>query len=155
LFGGYGLTISIDRSVWMIWQSGRQVHTNVPESFGILIGFCEKNAESYRIEHVTTPGKSDVQSRTHFIMQDLRHQKAANQAFHQSDACLGYLGTWHTHPEAIPSPSIVDINDWLACIERNPDRQLYFVIVGTEKTRVFIKHGNQFKKLKEQGSNMS
>lgn len=152
-FAGYGLTISVDRSVWKIWQYGRQVHPNAPESFGILIGSCEKTVESCRIEHVTTPGKRDVQSRSHFILQDSCHQKAANQAFHRSDACLSYLGTWHTHPEATPSPSTVDINDWLACIERNPDRQLYFVIVGTERTRVFIKYGNQFKMLNEQGSN--
>ena len=154
-FAGYGLTISTDRSVWRIWQGGRQIHQNAPESFGILIGSCDKTSMSCRIERATIPGKRDVQSRSHFVLQDPCHQKAVNQAYHQSDGYLGYLGTWHTHPEASPKPSTVDINDWLACIERNPDRQLYFVIVGIEKTHVFVKQGKQFKKLKELGSNKS
>ncbi len=152
VFTGFGLTISIDRAVVRIWDDSRQVHPNAPESFGILIGTCEKTTESCRIELVTTPSKRDVQSRSHFCLQDPCHQNAVNQEFHRSEGYRGYLGTWHTHPEASPSPSTVDINDWLACIENNPDRRLYFVIAGTEKTCVFIKHGNQFKMLKKQGS---
>lgn len=153
MFAGYGLTICIASSVWWSWLDGRQAHPDAPESFGILIGSCEKATESCRIERITTPGKHDVQYRSRFVLKDPCHQKAVNLAFDRSEGYLGYLGTWHTHPEAIPSPSTVDINDWVACTERNPDRQLYFVIVGTVKTRVFIKHDNQFKMLNEYRSN--
>jgi integrative and conjugative element protein (TIGR02256 family) len=155
VFIGYGLTISVDRSVWSVWQDGRQVYPNAPESFGVIIGSCEKTSDSCRIERVTVPGKRDVQSRSHFILKDPCHQKAVELAFRQSDGYFGYLGTWHTHPVAIPTPSTVDQNDWLLCSKRNPDRRLYFVIVGTEKTCIYIKHDKQFKMLKEQRSNKS
>lgn len=151
VFVGSGMTISIDQSVWEIWQSGRQVHPNMPESFGVIIGSCEA-VGACKIERATVPGKKDIQSRTHFVLQDPCHQKAVDQAFRQSSGYLGYLGTWHTHPVAIPAPSLVDIKDWLACCKRNPDRLLFFVIVGTKKTSVYTSHGTQFKMLKEQGS---
>lgn len=148
-FAGYGLTICIVQTAWKSWQDGRQLHPDAPELCGILIGSCEKATESCRIELITTPGKRDIQYRSRFVLKDPCHQKAVDLAFHRSEGCLGYLGTWHTHPEEIPTPSTVDINDWVACAERNPDRQLYFVIVGTLKTCVFIKHDNQFKMLNE------
>jgi len=152
IFVGSGIAISVDQSVWEIWQNSRQVCPSASEAFGVIIGSYEKVAEACKIERVTMPGKRDIQSRSRFVLQDPCHQKAVDLAFHQSDGCLGYLGTWHTHPVAIPTPSMVDIKDWLACCKRNPDRQLYFVIVGTNNTCVYIKHGTQFKILKEQGS---
>ena len=151
VFIGSGMAISIDQSVWEIWQNARQVRQNMPESFGVIIGSCEA-AGACKLECATVPGKRDIQSRTHFVLQDPCHQKAVDQAFRESNGYLGYLGTWHTHPVPIPAPSSVDIKDWLACSKRNPDRLLYFVIVGTKKTCVYIKHGTQFKMLKEQGS---
>lgn len=151
IFVGYDMAISIDQSVWDFWQNGRQVYPNMPESFGVIIGSCEA-AGACKIERVTIPGKRDIQSRSHFVLQDPCHQKAVDQAFRQSSGYLGYLGTWHTHPEAIPTPSTVDIKDWLACCKRNPDRQLYFVIVGIKNTHIYVKHDTQFKLLKEQGN---
>jgi len=151
IFVGSGIVISVDQSVWEIWQNGRQVCPNMSESFGVIIGSCEA-AGACKIERVTVPGKRDIQSRSNFVLKDPCHQKAVDQAFRQSNGYLGYLGTWHTHPVAIPTPSTVDIKDWLSCCKRNPDRQLYFVIVGTKNTCVYIKHGTQFKILKEQGS---
>lgn len=155
VFAGNGLKIVIDESVWRIFTNSRQVHMNSPESFGILIGTRDTIAQSYKIKRITTPGKKDVQSRHHFVLQDPQHQKTANQAFHNSGGYLGYLGTWHTHPEAIPSPSAIDIKDWLMCIERNPDRQLFFVIVGICGVNVYVGQGNEFDKLKELRSNKS
>ncbi len=151
MFIGSGMAICVDQSVWEIWQNGRQVYPDMPESFGVIIGSC-KTAGACKFERATVPGKRDIQSRTHFVLHDPCHQKAVNQAFRQSNGYLGYLGTWHTHPVAVPTPSSVDIKDWLACSKRNPDRQLYFVIVGTQKTCVYIKNGTLFKMLKEQGS---
>ena len=151
-FSGYGLALSVNANVKKVWDDHRQLEADATESFGILIGSCKKHADSCQIELITTPSTYDVRSRSHFFLKDPFHQQAANQAFHGSEGCLGYWGTWHTHPEADPSPSIVDIEDWLACIKRNPDRKLYFVIVGTKKTQCFARMEDEFKRLKPRGS---
>ncbi|MFX9397410.1 Mov34/MPN/PAD-1 family protein, partial [Acinetobacter baumannii] len=49
-----------------------------------------------------------------------------------------YLGTWHSHPQNIPTPSNIDYADWKSCILRNPDRQLFFAIVGIQAIRIFF-----------------
>lgn len=71
-------------------------------------------------------------------MRDPSHQQAIDKAFEQSNGELGYIGTWHTHPQCVPVPSIIDLNDWAQCTLRNPDRQLVFAIVGIEQVNVYI-----------------
>ena len=152
MYIGYGSHLVIDQSVVNTWDEHRQADSQALESFGVLIGSCQKISDICNVETVTTPSKDDFQSRSRFLLKDRGHQIAVDRAFHRSRGHLGYLGTWHTHPEADPSPSMIDIEDWLSCTSRNPDRPLYFVIVGTEKTHVFVKFRNKFRKLKSQGS---
>ena len=155
VFSGKGLTVSVDERVMRTWKDSRQIRPDAAESFGILIGSCKNTGNFCRVERITTPGQCDVQSRFHFLLHDPEHQEAANRAFSQSAGFLGYLGTWHTHPEAHPTPSKLDLNDWLVCIKRNPDRLLYFVIVGTEEVRVFVRQGEKFEMLQSEWSNQS
>ena len=137
----------IEPGVEEIWNNHRQIKARSPEAFGILIGSCEELTGHCRIESVTTPNKLDIQSRFQFLLKDPEHQKTVDQAYRQSQGHLGYLGTWHTHPETNPNPSTVDIKDWLKCESRNPDRPLFFVIVGTKNTCVFVRIKNKFVKL--------
>ena len=69
-------------------------------------------------------------------------------------ACSGgraiYLGTWHTHPESVPTPSGIDRSDWAACQRANRGRPLAFVLVGTGKVRVFVRARWQFRPLSEE-----
>ena len=80
-------------------------------------------------------------------MQDPFHQKAIDKAFKKSSGEMGYIGTWHTHPQNSPIPSGIDINDWANCIERNLDRLLLFVIVGRKKTTIYIYLNNNLEEL--------
>lgn len=154
IFTGHGLHLVIEQSVTHTWDKYRQIKIQAPESFGVLIGSCDKITHHYRIESITTPKKQDIQSRFRFILKDSGHQKAVEQAYNQSQGLLGYLGTWHTHPEATPNPSMVDIDDWLRCINRNLDRLLFFVIVGTKDTCIFARIRNKFEQLKIKESNI-
>lgn len=153
IYTGHGLHLTIKQSVIQTWDSYRQSKAQAPESFGVLIGSCNKMADQYCIEAVTSPEKQDKQSRFYFLLKDPAHQDAVDQAYNQSQGLLGYLGTWHTHPEATPTPSRVDINDWLSCVKRNPDRLLFFVIVGTRDICVFMQFRNKFEQLEIQESN--
>ncbi len=142
------------RKVWVaeraldVWQTHRQVHAHQPESFGVLVGTTSVDKRDLRIDDVTTPMPRDVQSRSHFQLKDLGHQRTADAAHQQSGGSQIYLGTWHTHPEQEPHPSGVDKADWRQCLKRNKRRPLLFVIVGTKETRIFVLWGRCFRRLK-------
>jgi integrative and conjugative element protein (TIGR02256 family) len=61
-----------------------------------------------------------------------------DQAWHISSGTCTYLGEWHTHPEPIPTPSVVDRSDWRRRLMTDQTtKPLFFVIVGMEQTRVW------------------
>lgn len=141
------IQLSIASTVIDIWKKYRQVNADMHESFGVMIGSQENEPVSVVIEDVTTPLPKDRHSRSNFLLIDKGHQKTVDAAFKKSNGALGYLGTWHTHPEKNPSPSAIDINDWRKCIKRNPDRKLFFIVVGIEKTKIYTINENKFEEL--------
>lgn len=130
-------TIDIDDDVISILTSFCQRSASDKEACGVLIGGYDKKSGVYIISEVTTPLAYDIRSRTSFKMLDMGHQTAVDKAFKDSEGRHIYLGTWHSHPEAHPSPSLTDIEDWKKCLLRNKGRNLFFVIVGLESLRVF------------------
>ena len=141
------IQLSIAGNVIDIWKKYRQVNVDMHESFGVMVGSQGNEAAPVVIESVTTPLPKDRHSRSNFLLTDKGHQKTVDAAFKKSNGSLGYLGTWHTHPEENPSPSAIDINDWRQCIKRNPDRKLFFFIVGIEKTKIYTFNENKFEEL--------
>lgn len=141
------VTIYVQKSVYECWLNSRQFNFVDTEQFGVLIGSRIKDESTLWIEECTTPKPGDVSSRTHFTLRDSFHQKAIDKAFKNSEGVDGYIGTWHTHPQSEPEPSGVDIVDWLGCIQRNPDRQLIFVIVGNNHVNIYLNANNKFEKL--------
>lgn len=117
------------------------------EAFGVLIG-CYNNENNIYIRMVTEPYSSDKATRTSFSLKDPKHQQIVSKAFQKSHSLLGYLGTWHTHPEYNPVPSSIDINDWDKCATRNADRRLFFFIIGKDEPYLFYKKQNQYTKIK-------
>lgn len=139
-----GNLVVIDEGVASIWERYRQVKASDNESFGVLVGSRSDNSQKFWIEQCSTPKAGDLSSRAGFTMKDPFHQCFTNKAFEESGGCSAYIGTWHTHPQAIPKPSITDICDWKNCVKRNPDRQLFFVIVGIQEIRVYVLIGRRF-----------
>jgi integrative and conjugative element protein (TIGR02256 family) len=60
-----------------------------------------------------------------------------DKAYESSDQLLGYIGTWHTHPQDIPIPSGIDKIDWKSHEQENPDRPLFFIVVGLKKISIY------------------
>ncbi len=123
-------------------DSFKQIGNELPESAGLIIGYKTNNSE-YRVEKITTPKSNDYQTRSYFKLDASAHQCEVNEAYKNSDCLLGYMGTWHTHPQNVPVPSSVDITDWKKHNAENSDRQLFFVVVGLKKLAVFIIHDDK------------
>lgn len=97
------------------------------EAGGIFIG-------SHRGDHIevidcTVPMRRDKRAKTLFDRMDGGHQAAAIQAWQSSGGTDAYVGEWHTHPEAHPSPSLLDRWTW-GRIMRSSREPVVFAIGG-------------------------
>lgn len=139
--------VFIHYKVMKIWQGYKQLSSKKNEAFGVLIGYYNNENNIY-IRMVTEPYSLDKATRTSFSLRDPKHQEIVSKAFQRSHSLLGYLGTWHTHPEHNPIPSSIDIGDWDRCILRNADRNLFFFIIGKDEPYLFYRKHNQYIKIK-------
>ena len=120
------------------------------ESFGVMIGTTSVDRREIWIEQVTTPMPRDRRARFSFALRDPGHQRIVCGMFARSGGRSIYLGTWHTHPVPVPTPSRIDRKDWVACLRANPGRPLAFALVGTDRTRVFVRKRWGFRPLSEE-----
>ncbi len=147
-FHGCGRRVHVSDEVAGVWCAYRQTEPNAAESFGVLMGTTSVDRREIWIEAVTTPMPRDRCSRFSFALRDPGHQRAVSREFASSDGSAIYLGTWHSHPEPVPTPSRVDLNDWVTCLRANRGRPLAFALVGTEEVRVFVRTRWRFKPLR-------
>ncbi|CAM3497639.1 ThiF family adenylyltransferase [Parendozoicomonas haliclonae] len=130
------MRIRIPSSIERQLSSYRQISPNMTEAAGLLIGFNKSSGETC-IHQLTTPKETDTRHRAHFKLDAQAHQQEVDAAFKGSDHMLGYLGTWHTHPQDFPEPSMPDITDWQTHNKENHERQLFFIVVGRLKIAVY------------------
>ena len=150
---GYGRRVTVCSEVAGIWHEHRQTTTVADESFGVLMGTTSVDRREIWIEAVTTPMVHDQRSRCSFALRDPGHQRAVCEKFVRSGGRAVYLGTWHTHPQPVPTPSRIDQKDWGACLRANPGRPLAFVLAGTEYVRVFVRAIGRFRPLRRECGN--
>lgn len=106
----------------------RQVTTGAPEAGGILLG-CRRGLHLH-VMHATSPGPKDQGTRVSFVRKDPSHQVRARRVWEQSEHIVDYLGEWHTHPEAAPSPSSTDRLAWIEVLSVRKEQHV-FLIAGT------------------------
>lgn len=80
------------------------------EAGGCLLGF-------YRGQHIhiamcTQPMGGDRRKKFRFDRRDPDHVNIAIEQYKTSGSKCTYLGDWHSHPEAVPSPSLIDYEEW-------------------------------------------
>ena len=148
-FRGHGRRVHVCKDVAGVWWALRQTGADAAESFGVLTGTTSVDRREIWIESATTPMARDRHTRFSFALRDPGHQRTVSAKFACSGGRAIYLGTWHTHPVSVPTPSGVDRIDWTKCLRANPGRPLAFVLVGTDKTRVFVRTRQRFKPLTE------
>lgn len=103
------------------------------------------------MDEVTEPQVTDRRGRFSFFRSS-RHDALARERWLATRETSGYLGLWHTHPEAVPTPSNVDEDDWRLALERDSfeGQHLHFIIVGTAALRVWVgRNGKPLQEAKE------
>lgn len=119
--------------------SYRQVSVHAPEAGGALLGKLLQPEGVGVVEAMTWPGKGDRQTRFGFFRSE-RHHREAQRYWRMTAQTGAYLGLWHTHPETVPTPSSVDLEDWKRALQKDvyPGQGLLFVIVGTDAVGFWI-----------------
>lgn len=97
------------------------------EAGGILLGY--RRGLHLHVVAATTPQAADRRSRFRFHRADPHHQIAAMDHWESSGMRVDYLGEWHTHPEAQPTPSHLDYSEWRKICSRRSS-PMVFVILG-------------------------
>ena len=79
-------------------------------------------------------------------------QKILNSLHDKYAGEMLYLGTWHSHPEDMPSPSGLHISEWDKIVEKN-DQQIpnVFAIVGRKESCIFVGKNGEYIKLEKRG----
>jgi len=130
-----------------------QVNNEMDEAGGVLLGRYIIDSNDIVVDDITTPMQDDVRKRYFFLKQKKYHQKVVTESWEKSKGTCNYLGEWHTHPEAIPTPSSIDTLEWKRLLKSTKFEggYLYFIIAGTVKIRVWEgnRHNSTLIQLKE------
>lgn len=114
------------------------------EAGGLILGFVDSDTNGLLAEELTTPGQGDKRSRTSFF-RSKRHQREAELWNLETDGKGTQLGLWHTHPEANPKPSGIDLHDCENVLKNGKFacNGLLYLIVGTKTIGCWYAHPGQ------------
>lgn len=96
------------------------------ERGGILLG-TRRGAHFYVID-ATLPMAGDQASRFSFRRGRAGHSEIARKRWLQSRHVVDWLGEWHSHPEAIPRPSGIDLASWDQITDRRRAPMLFLIL---------------------------
>ncbi|MCX9044974.1 Mov34/MPN/PAD-1 family protein, partial [Citrobacter portucalensis] len=97
--------ICISQSIVDDLFSHCQTHCFSKESGGMLFS-NNLNDSEVEINKITTPGSTDLRKRNYFKLDEKKAKEDIMSLFKQG---FHYLGDWHTHNEAVATPSGTDI----------------------------------------------
>lgn len=106
----------------------RQQSATASEQGGVLLGY--RRDPHLHVVTATFPAHGDQATRISFRRNDPSHAATALRMWKGTEHTMDYLGEWHTHPEAHPSPSSIDTRAWATIRTATPEVML-FVIAGT------------------------
>ncbi len=95
-----------------ILKNNIQKNKKQHESGGILIGRENLSNNNLIIEYITKPLLEDKRNGTRFYRKDKGHVRFYNDIYDKYGGIHLYVGEWHTHPEAIPQFSLMDVRNW-------------------------------------------
>lgn len=145
--GGGFLILPID--VLDKMKKHAQILENDFEAGGLIIGALRQKKEErfllnspphIEITDISEPGLKDLRTRFSFVRKGKHHRLLVNKAKTISNNNIDYLGEWHTHPEANPFPSSIDIFHWKKNLK---GRHAVLIIIGIESTWVGYWNGKK------------
>lgn len=130
-----GALLDILPDVQSMLYEHRQTGSDSREAGGMLVGYENIATGNFTASTGTPPQATDLRSRISLKL-GLQHRRLLDEIVFP----YGYIGTWHTHPSEIPSPSSVDLKDWRKCIKHNrtSTNALIFIIAGISGFRVWL-----------------
>lgn len=107
----------------------RQLKSDDAEAGGML--FARISPDDISIEEASEPQRVDRRSRFSFWPCTPTQQRLINSRFKEG---LHFVGEWHTHPEAHPHPSDLDLASMGKCFResRHELMALIMIILGTD-----------------------
>lgn len=138
VFENNGRKIKICSSVLAIIKKYLQCDLKSCEAGGVLIGRENLSNNNLIIEFATEPMPRDTRHRNRFYRKDKGHISFYKNLYEESERVYAYIGEWHTHPEPIPSYSILDFANWqeIGRGSSSNDTQIH-LIAGYEGLRLW------------------
>jgi integrative and conjugative element protein (TIGR02256 family) len=121
----------------------QQVRHNQAEAGGQL--FARLTRYEIFVEEATGPRPTDRRGRTHYTPDRQAERKEIRERFPLG---LHYVGDWHTHPESVPTPSVIDRSTISDCSRRSTHKLAGFllIVVGNgnfpECLNISLNHGS-------------
>jgi integrative and conjugative element protein (TIGR02256 family) len=134
-----GKRLKLDDAVLERFALYRQVAPHHHEAGGVLLGRHLLDSSDIVVDEITEPMAGDSRSRFRFRRGQWNHQRRIDEAWLASRGTCVYLGEWHTHPEADPTPSSTDLHDWRRRLRTDAfgGDALYFLILGVRAVRAW------------------
>ena len=104
--------------------SHRQLRSNQKEAGGQLFATFEHDIVC--IQLATGPRRADKRSRFRFIPHRVSERREIKRLFKTG---LHYVGDWHTHPEVVPRPSTIDLNNMADMFSKSHHNLAGFVMI--------------------------
>lgn len=107
------------------------------EAGGFLLGRTTIKGNT-NILDLTLPQPKDFRDLYNFIRKDKNHLTILNDSHKK---CLYFKGNWHTHPQKIPKPSIIDIVGWNMNLQKakaGRSNYMIFLIMGDDDYCVWV-----------------
>ena len=122
-----------------------QKEINSKEAGGILVGKENKSNKNIIINHITVPMLEDKRKYNKFIRKDKKHVEVFKNLYKRSKKILRYIGEWHTHPEAIPNFSEIDLNNWKKISKESDNNTNYYhIIVGYDAIKIWVIESEEY-----------
>ena len=124
-----GKVVDILSSVFEEMDKWLQDSAEKKEAGGYIVGYQDGRTKNISLECISHPYILDIQTTLSFSMKDPRHEIFLMKHFKKKSF---YMGVWHTHPQMVPEPSIIDWKDWYETLETDKTgcEYIFFIIAS-------------------------
>ena len=118
------IRITFENEVLELFEQHKQLSEKSLESGGQL--FARFDEKEVVISKATGLRDGDKRGRFLFLPNRSKEQDEIKELFGKG---YHYVGDWHTHPESMPEPSKIDLENIVECYNKSKHDLRYFILV--------------------------